>query len=85
MPRVKKTDGPPFVLKASEWTGKRVKALRETFNLTQEGLSEITDGGISSTTIWRWEKDPDRVIDWTFRRNLDEIEADLKSYHKKQK
>lgn len=77
MPRTKTTNGAPFVLSASTWTGERVRKLRDTFELTQQDLSEMTGGNVSHISIANWERKPGKSLTWAYCYLFDQIENKL--------
>lgn len=56
--------------------GTRIREAREALGYSQSGLADAL--GVHEVTVWRWENDPPRRIDFhTARRLADALELDV--------
>ena len=62
-----------------KWTGSRVKALRENYNLTQATLVSLIGGSCCVVTVSRWETHPDEAVGKFYSARLYVVEEQLRN------
>ena len=62
-----------------KWTGSRVKALREKYNLTQATLVSLIGGACCIGTVSRWETHLDETVGKFYSARLYVVEEQLRN------